>query len=807
MNLGKAIKRIKKNRIEFIINSIGLGIAFTCLLLVSSYVRNELSFDRFHLKSDRIYRLTSNSNTGISSMIDARLQTNLSVDLTETLPEIESIVRLNSYRNAIVSVEEEVFYSSKIFAVDSTFFHIFSFELLLGDKEEVFNEPGQVVLSRSLAQKYFGTSNVIGRKIEIIHQKYGVAKDYTIKGIIEDAPQNSHFKYDMLTSREQSGGTTLDFTYLLLNPNTSVEDLEKSIQQLWDRKFDGQEYHPLAELQSITDIHLKSDKSREMERNGSYLSIWLLISGIVIILVISFINYSNLNFVQFIKDIKMHQVKMVNGAQRKNLIGDSVLEAVIMLLVVMLISFGFAEYISREYRFMAFELINPLDISILVLLFSSFVIINAIWPFFTYGYKNMGRQDSLKQRKSYKYFVIFQISLAFIALGSILIIQNQLKYIDKLHPDGGSTNMIAMPNNSFDVVNNFDVYKERLLQHPEILDVSAVMEEPAGTVTDNFPFEIQGIENDEYETINILSVDSNFFGFFNIRSIAGKTAFTNQCDIDWEINALRSWNRKQRGEEVPEEMAKKVQNYRAEYIINKTALKHLGFENENEAIGKKFRFDFMNDLFPFGEIIGVVDDFHYTNLYAAEKPLVMVNRRLFTHCFLIKIDGTQTAGALDILRDEWKELNPGFPFNYEFLSDAYQKVYRKEYELAKVLNIFGMVSVFLAAIGLFAMVSFNLERRTKEIGLRKINGATVFEVIRMLFKSYSLWVLISLAIGAPFIYLLMNKWLESFAYRTLIDIRVFLEAGFLTWFIAIATVSIISLRTAMKNPVESIRYE
>lgn len=807
MNTGKIIRRIKKNKLWFALNALGLTIAFACLILVYSFVKMEFSYDRFHEKSDRIYRITENSNTGISSMIDARLQTRLSWEFEKTFPEIESIVRLNSYRNAIVSIGEESFYSKKVFAVDSTFFNIFSFDLLLGNKETVFNHPKQVVLSESMALNYFGTIDIIGEKLEIIHQKSGMLEEFTIEGIIKDAPQNTHFKYDILTSKEESVGNTLDFTYLLLTPNSSSENLKEAIQTNWDKTFEEYDYHPLVNLQAITDIHLKSDKTREMEKNGSYRSIWLLLSGMIIILIISFINYSNLNFVQFINDNKMHKIKMVNGAKRVNLVLDSIKESSFLILLILVIALGIAQQFSKEYQFTAFLDLPYFHLSLLILIFIGFVVINAIWPFYTYGFKQVSGQNTLKQKKSYKIFVIFQLSLAFIALSSIIILQKQLNHIKTLHPEGNSLNMVAMPNNSFDVVKDYDVYKERLLKYPDIYDVTAVMEEPAGTVTDNFPYEVEGKEKDASSTINILSVDSNFFSFFKINPIAGRVDFTNKSKLDWEIKVMREWRREQQGLESSEEFKEEVLNFRAEYIINKTALAHLGFENAEDALGKKFRFDFMGAMFPYGEIIAVVDDFHYTNLYTKEKPIVIVNRRLFTHCFLIKINGENKTKVLDILRKEWEVLNPDFPFNYEFVSDAYQKVYAKEFQLARVLSLFTIISIILAAMGLFAMVTFNLERRSKEIGLRKISGATISEVLLMLLRSYTKWMLIAFIIGIPITYFMMKKWLESFAYQTTIDLYVFLLAGLLTWLISILTVGLISFKTARRNPVESIRYE
>lgn len=807
MNIGKIIRRISKNKLWFALNALGLTIAFACLLLVYSFIKMELSYDRFHENADRIVRLTENSNTGISSFIDARLQTGMSQDFEKIFPEIESIVRLNSYRNAIITIGEESFYSKKVFAVDSTFFNLFSFDLLIGNKETVFNHPKQVVLSESMAQNYFGSIDIVGEKIEIIHQKSGMSEEFTIEGIIEDAPQNSHIKYDILTSKEVTTGNRLDFTYLLLTPNSSPENLKEAIQKHWDVIYEEYDYHPLVDLQSIVDIHLESDKTREMEKNGSYRSIWLLLSGMIIILFISFINYSNLNFVQFISDNKMHKIKMINGGKRIHLVLDSIKESSFLILLILVIAFVMAQQFAKEYQFSAFLDLPYPDLSLLILIFIAFVIINAIWPFYTYGFKQVSGQNTLKQRKSYKIFVIFQLSLAFIALSSIIILQKQLNHINTLHPEGTSLNMIAMPNNSYDVVKDYDVYKERLLKYPDIYDVTAVMEEPAGTVTDNFPYQVEGKEKDASSTINILSVDSNFFSFFKIMPIAGKVNFTSPSNLDWEIQNMRQWRRGQQGLDNSEDLEEEVFNFRAEYIINKTALGHLGFENPEDALGKNFRFDFMGGMFPFGEIIAVVEDFHYTNLYTKEKPLVMVNRRLFTHCFLFKINGKNKTKVLDILRKEWEILNPNYPFNYEFVSDAYQKVYAKEFQLARVLSLFTMISILLAAMGLFAMVSFNLERRSKEIGLRKISGATILEVLLMLLKSYSKWMLIAFVIGTPITYLMMKKWLESFAYQTTIDIYVFLLAGLITWLISILTVGSISYKTARRNPVESIRYE
>lgn len=807
MNIGKIIRRIKKNQIWFLLNVLGLSVAFACLLLVYSFVSMELSYDKFHSKSDRIYRLTSNSNTGASSMIDARVQTRLSDKLSDEQPQIEDIVRLTSFRNAIISVEEKSFYSKKVYAVDSSFFQVFDFELLIGDPEEIFKHPKQIAITESFAKTHFGHIDVIGKKIIIIHQRDVKKFEFTIQGVFKDPPSNSHFNFDILTSREEDIRNTLDYTYLLLAPETNTDELGQVIQAKWDDLYKDYDYSPLADLQALTQIHLHSHKSRELEKNSSFQSILLLLSSILIILLIAFINYSNLNFVQFISDIKTHKIKLINGAKKRNLLSDCLKESLVLILMVLLISFFLAQQFSLHYQFSSFFNLTALEIVLLLLGFALLVILNSIWPLLMNNITTGAYMDKLKQKTSYKVFVILQLALTMISLSSILVLHKQLNFINSLHPDAESMDMVVIPENPWDVVNNYEVFKEKLKQYPEIIDVTSVMEEPAGMVTDNFPYEIEGKEKIPNSTLNILCVDSNFFSFLNIKALAGQASFGQTSSIDWEHKALRLWQLAMREQEIPKELEDEVSVHHTKYIINKTALKLLGFENPEEAIGQNFRFEHMEPLFPFGPIIGVVDDFHYTNLYSKEKPLVMVSRKVFCSNFLIRIEPKNRNEALKIINEVWTEINPDKPFTYEFASDSYEKVYEKEYTITRVLSLFTIVSLILSALGLFAMVSFNLARRKKEIGLRKINGAKVSEILSLLFKSYSSWVFIAFILATPISYLLMNKWLEGFAYKTNLDASIFMLAGIITLCFSYLIVAWKSYKSARKNPVDSIRYE
>ncbi|NPD47794.1 MULTISPECIES: ABC transporter permease [unclassified Lentimicrobium] len=807
MNIGKIIRRIKKNKLWFGLNVLGLSVAFACLLLVYSFVSMELSYDKFHSNSDRIYRLTSNSNTGASSMVDARTQTHLSYKLNEELPQVEEVLRLTSFRNAIISIEDNSFYSKKVYAVDSSFFQIFDFELLVGDAENIFNHPKHVVITERFAKTHFGHTDVIGEKIFIVHQRDVKKFEFTIQGVLKDPPSNSHFNFDILTSREEDIRNTLDYTYLLLAPETNTDELLQEIQAKWDEKHEGNDYQPLADLQALTRIHLHSHKSRELEKNSSFQSILLLLSSILIIMLIAFINYSNLNFVQFISDIKTHKIKLINGAKKRNVLFDTIKETIILNIIIIALSFFLAQQFSSYYHFLSFFNLTVLEIIFLLLGFALLVILNSIWPLLVNKISIGAYMDMLKQKSSYKVFVILQLALTMISLSSILILHKQLNHINSLHPDAESMDMVVIPENPWDVVSNYEVFKEKLKQHPEIIDVTSVMEEPAGMVTDNFPYEIEGKEKIPNSTLNILCVDSNFFSFLDINAIAGKASFGQTSSMEWEQKALRLWQLSLSEQEIPKELEDEVSIHHSKYIINKTALKHMGFENPEDAIGQNFRFEHMEPLFPFGPIIGVVEDFHYTNLYAKEKPMVMVSRKVFSSNFLIRIELKNRNKALKIINEVWTEVNPDKPFAYEFASDSYEKVYEKEYTITKVLSLFTIVSLILSGLGLFAMVSFNLARRKKEIGLRKINGAKVSEILSLLFKSYSSWVFIAFILATPISYMLMNKWLEGFAYKTNLDVSIFILAGLITLCFSFLIVAWKSYKSARRNPAESIRYE
>jgi putative ABC transport system permease protein len=322
---------------------------------------------------------------------------------------------------------------------------------------------------------------------------------------------------------------------------------------------------------------------------------------------------------------------------------------------------------------------------------------------------------------------------------------------------------------------------------------------------------MEGIEKKPGQTLNILTTDAGFFATLGIKPIAGTTDVGNIPSQQWESDALALSN--VRGSANPdqrtlEELQKRVGVYREKYILNQSALNLLGNSNPQDAIGKRFRLTFfMDDLFPEGEIVGVVPDFHYTNLHNEEKPLVIIAKKMFCSCFIIGINPAQRNSSITTIESAWNKVNPEYPFQYEYLTDSYRKVYKQEYWQTRVISMFALISILISTLGMFALAAFTMQKRVKEIGIRKINGARVWEVMMMLNREFLKWVSIGFIIATPVSWYAMHKWLESFAYKAPLSWWIFALAGLISFVIALITVSWLSWRAATRNPAECLRYE
>jgi putative ABC transport system permease protein len=806
----KIFRKLKNDFKWSLINTIGLSIAMACTLIVFLYCRQQFSFDRFHSKADRIYRITFDSNQGATSIHPARSFGDQPKQFMNEYPAIEKMTRLVPYRNAIIKIGQQIFYSQNAYSTDSSFFDIFDFKILSGNSQNSFTKPGHAFISRALAMKYFGTFDVAGKEISITHQQDPASRNYAIDGVMEDFPVNSHFHADLLTSFNNEGDhTTWAYTYYLLSKGTDADALKKMMQKKLKAENKSEERVPIVYLQKLKDIHLYSHKTREMENNGDIRTIILLISCALIILVVALMNFLNLSRVRFISELKTINVKLINGASRGIVAGEIILDSAVLSVVSGIGGLLAASWLGSTMQTSVFQPEMIPEIVLFIFCFAVIVMLLSIIPYFTLKQANNIKLNS-RQERLYKFPMVLQYTLAIVVITCTFVLYRQMEFINSKHPASKNANMVVIGHNPWEAVQRYDVFKTELLKNSSVKNITAAMEEPGGDILDAVGFEMEGIEKKENSNINIFTIDPNFFISLGIHPLAGTTEPGYTPSQQWETDAIeldKLRTEKSTDNKKIAELEKKVENYHEKYILNESALILLGIKKPEDAIGKRFRINFfIPELFQEGEVIGVVPDFHYTNLHSEEKPLVIAPRKMFNYCFLISIDPNQRSRAITAIALTWKEINPEFPFQYEYITDSYQKIYAAEYTETKVLSLFAIISVILSSLGIFSLASFSIERRVKEIGIRKVNGAGISEILAMLNGDFIKWVAVAFVVATPVAWYFMHKWLANFAYKTSLSWWIFALSGLLALGIALLTVSLQSWRAATRNPVEALRY-
>jgi len=530
------IKEIKNNWQWFIINAVGLCAAITCVILVSLYVRREMSFDKFHAKAENIYRVTMNTNTGPTSMHAARVQGKWPAQMAAEYPEIKKMVRLIPTRRPIIRIGENMFTSEKVFATDSTFFEVFDFKVLAGDVKNSFKNPKSVYITRSIAEKYFHSTDVLGKEINILWQREQQSRPFIVEGVMEDMPENSHFHTDILVAApKQSEDGMWAFTYFLMNKGADVKKIEQKVRQKWVKEANDSNPVAYIRFQKLTDIHLQSHLTREIEQNNDRRSIILLLSGACIVLLVSLVNYLNLSRLFFLRKLKTYKVKLINGATRfhicRELITNSLFISVFSAIAALLIARQFDLTLGMNLLDSEIPLVVAIILGFILLL-----VILSVIPLFT---AKLSMDIAMKQKLGNlsTYPLVVQFCLAIIAIAASVVLSKQIAYISNLHPASQNSNILVIRYNRWDASKQYDILKSELLKNPDIVDVTCALEEPGGDINDSSPVEIEGLPPNDNQPLNIFTVDSNFFTFLNIKPVAGTTNFGDIPEAAWEQEA------------------------------------------------------------------------------------------------------------------------------------------------------------------------------------------------------------------------------------------------------------------------------
>ncbi|WP_321347680.1 ABC transporter permease [uncultured Draconibacterium sp.] len=802
MILKVVFRNLVKHPFLNLVKVIGLGLALAGIIFISLFLKNELTYDSYYSKSAQIYRYTITDPDFFSGKHFARIiNPGYIHEMSDALPEIEEFVRLRPVRGGLMKYDERYYKVAQAFECDSTFFNVFDAEMLIGNKETVLENPASMVVSQSFAEKVFGKKNPVGDVITLpAGQYYGEDQDFTIAGVMKDFPANSHFHPDFVATPLADQFTYgWAWTYLVLNENATIEHTKKGIYNYLksNRETNSEEMDTEVHLQKLSDIHLNSHKLREIEENSNIRNVYVLAIAAFILLLISISNYANLNIGMSGFSAKYLFVNKLLGSSKSAVVkyffyeGICILGAALLFtaLITVPVNIGIIRFYKLNLlagnAYVVFFIV--LVFSLLTLVFGMLPVLKSVFSSISLS-GNRGSAVVVHRNGVSRVLIVFQYAFSIALIITVIVISRQTNYALKHSMGVQQDNVICFESVHASIQQKFGVLKEELLQYNSIESVSAMLEPPGGEANDMFPFEMEGYEpedpNQNADGIGVFPCDYSFASIFNLQFLAGTNFTENNKDNEGS----------------------------GEYIINKAAMERLHYSNPDEIVGKDFRLIFANPgsgiTIPKGKIIGVVEDFHLSSLRKQVEPLVLFKRdKLWLLNFVVSFKPGMKNEALADMKMVWNNLFPEYPFQYEHVDSMYKRVYKAELLQARLLSVFTVIALFICSMGLFGLALIITQNRTKEIGVRKVNGARVSEILTLLNRDYIKWVALAFVIACPAAWFAMDKWLENFAYKTNLSWWIFLVAGILALGIALITVSFQSYRAASRNPVDALRYE
>jgi putative ABC transport system permease protein len=784
-------RHIRKHLLISILNIGGLAVGIASFVLIMLYVNHELNYDRYNEHFDDIYRVAVDAKIGNTVIRQTWTPARMPAAMYDEYPEIRAITRIAD-RTQTVIIGNLVYNEEGGAAVDSSFTEIFTLNYLEGSPGKVLNEPGQVLLDQSTARKYFGEEAAYGQVILIQD-----TVPLTVMGVYEDFPSQSHFHFNMLTSLvtfdglyNNQGWFANNFeTYMLLEPGYPDEQLEAKLpafvdkylfQGTYEENSDDENYWELY-LQHIREIHLGSDLNGEFEPNGnlSYIRIFSMVA--FLLLVVACINFMNLTTASSSIRAREVGVRKTNGASRKTLRHQFYSEAIIISILALILAMGLVESIMGPYRnFTGREIeVHYLD-NFLVIpgLLALAIIVGLLSGSYPALYmSNFSAVDSLgfkgvRQSRSWfrNILVLFQFSVAIFLIAATFLVQKQMHLIMEDSLGFNKEQVVLVKNASY--MENLEAYRDELQTQPEVIQASVSAWVPGDKIT-NWGFGAEGVEKSF--SLNVNLTDETYIKTLGMEIINGRY-FSKEFGADT-----------------------------GRIVLNETAVALLEME---DPIGR-ITYLWNDRTLPY-EVIGVVKDYHWESKHMEVRPhaLMLLAERFRSPYFLsVRIAGSDYQKVIKILQEGWETYVPAIPFEYEILDKHYEGIYQNEKQTRTLLYIFAVIAIFISCLGLFGLASFMAERRTKEIGIRKTNGATTSNVLRLLSLDFTKWVLLANIIAWPMTWFAMKKWLETFAYRIDIPYWVFLLSGLLAFCIALCTVSFHAIRASRQNPSMSLRYE
>ncbi|SFD80947.1 ABC transporter permease [Spirosoma endophyticum] len=799
-----AWRTLMKNKVFSFINVVGLTVGMACCILIAAFVTDELSYDKYPAQANQMYRvelhLTENERITDFSNVDAAVGPGIKAEF----PEVLAATRLLQWGQVFMRYQDKQFKEQSIAMADSNFLELFSIPLLEGNIKTALKEPGSIVVTKAFAQKYFGNSPAMGKAL-LFGKGQEVRK---VTGVIDKIPSNTHFHFDAFLSTTDLGIKSLTwsnvgfYTYLVLSKDADPQKLEAKFPQLVARyvvpEIQRDMGVSLAEAQKsvdtfrftlmpLTDIHLHSATKYELAANGDIKSVYIFSILAVFILLLAIVNFTNLSTASAASRSKEIGIRKVMGSVRTQLIKQFLIESTLLTFFALLLAAGVVALLLPY-----FNTLSGKDISISMLLsvtnvamllaFGGFVgILAGAYPAFLLSFSRIttvlkgGSAVQTSRRSSLRSgLVVFQFAVSGTLIVATMVTYQQLHFMQN-KKIGFDKDQVLVIQDSYMLGQNEQVFKEQLQKDSRVIQASLSGNIPVGMSnmdgTQIYAKRENGKEQRAEIHTNIYHVDEEYLKTLGMDLKEGRT-FSKDFSTDSTAT-----------------------------VINEAAVRDLGL-GKTSPIGKTIVRSGQREF----TIIGVVKDFHYASTRQKIAPLMMILGRN-SGAIIVKVKGTDAADIVASFRKQWEAFNPPAPFTYSFLDERFAFLYESEQKTSQLFTVFAVISVVIASLGLFGLAAFTAEQRTKEIGVRKVLGASVVSIIALLSKDFLKLVLIAIVLAVPIAWLAMNRWLSDFAYRIDIEWWVFALAGLLAVGIALFTISFQSIKAALMNPIKSLRSE
>ncbi|MHA4811855.1 ABC transporter permease [Flavitalea flava] len=802
-----AVRNLMKYKFISFINLFGLTIGMACCLLILTYILHEVNYDKYNSRADRIYRVTRsfNNKDGIVSLHLGAVAPPFGPLLQNEFPDIQKITRILLAGTTPMRYEEKIFNEKNVYFADNNFFSVFDVILTKGNPATALADPFSIMLTENAARKYFGNEDPMNKVIRLNSKN-----NFKVTGIYKDFPSTAHLHPEILLSFNTlkdsaiygehnlltNWGNNSFFTYLLFPKDYPAKNLEAQFPAFLDKNMPADYAGPGSKpskftklyLQKLTDIHLRSHLDEEIEENSDISRVYIFGAIALFILLIACINYMNLSSARSTLRAKEIGIRKVAGALRSEIItqflSESVLIAWLAILLSILLTWFGLPWLNKLTG-LTLGIQSLLNARVLVPLFLApfFIgIISGIYPALFMSsfqpskvlkglFKAGGKNISFR-----KVLVVTQFSISIILIISTAIVFQQLHFMQQKSLGFDKERIVTMLyDNGLD--KTYETFRTELLSNSNIKNATRSSRIPSGRLLDE-----QGASTESGDSlrpvnadIKFLATDYDFLSSYGIPVVAGRD-FSREYGTDSNS-----------------------------FLLNVAATEALGMRHPQEAVGKNFEYGGTK-----GKVVGIIGDFHFESMHQPIVPMIMMMPAAsqgFYSRISLKIAGGNTTAALAHLEKTWKRFLPETPFDYTFLDEKFDELYKSEQRQGSLFTIFSGIAIFIACLGLFGLSAFAITQRIKEIGIRKVLGASVGSIVGLLSKDFLLLVLIAALIAFPVAWYTMDKWLGDFAYRTSIQWWVFLIAGILAAAVALITISFQAIRAAVSNPVKSLRSE